>query len=51
MAYFCSKLIAPAVITSSVGDLTITLSGGADNTPTGGSVQVVVWYETIEALD
>lgn len=46
-----SKLIAPAVITSSVGDLTITLSGGADNTPTGGSVQVVVWYETIEALD
>jgi hypothetical protein len=45
------KLIAPAVITTSVGDATVTLSGGADNTPTGGSVQVVVWYETIDALD
>lgn len=45
------KLIAPAVVTTSVADVTVTLSGGADNTPTGGSVQIVVWYDTIDALD
>ena len=46
-----SKLIAPAVVSSSVADVTVVLSGGGDNTPTGGSVQIVVWYETIDALD
>lgn len=46
-----TALIAPSAVTSSVANAAVTLSGGGDNTPDGGTVDVIVWYMTIDALD
>lgn len=44
------QLITPADCTATT-QLTFTLSGGSDNTPSGGSITVIVYYDTIDAMD
>ena len=45
------QMITPAPVAGGVANGLLTLSGGGDNTPTGGSVQVMIWYLTMDELD
>lgn len=38
------------IILDKVADIVFTLSGGADNTPSAGTVRAIVWYESIDGL-
>ena len=42
---------ASNAVTSTVADLTLTISGGADNNPAAGAVQATVVYMTLDNLD
>jgi len=39
------------IVISSVANLQVAISGGADNTPSAGAVQCVAHYTTVAALD
>lgn len=44
------RAVSGSEVASSVAGLAFTLSGGSDNTPTAGSIRVVVHYATVNAL-
>ena len=39
------------LITSATTNAEVTISGGGDNAPTSGAVRLLVWYESVAALD
>lgn len=41
---------AAITVGATAGNVVFTLSGGADNTPSAGAIQVLVWYLHIEGL-
>ena len=41
---------ATATATTAATNVVFTLSGGADNTPSGGAIRVVVWYTSCAVL-
>lgn len=41
---------ASNAVTSTTANLTLTISGGADNTPSAGAIRAVVYYDVLDAL-
>lgn len=39
------------LVTTGTTQAEVTISGGVDNTPSAGAIRLVVWYETVAALD